>query len=369
MATSGLSDIGGKIKDVTAALAKADSELKWEMAGTAADVAGMVDPTPASDLIGAGLSLRKGDFLGAGLSVASMVPYLGDALAKPVKAVRATKSILAIEKKIAGLKKQLDTLRAAEKQAEAAQAAAKQGKAATAAAESGAKAPAAKKAAEQQDAAAKGGKNSDCEDCGSAGAGKSNKGASAAKKLPETKVPCFHPFDKPKFKAMSKQQQKAYLKTMSKQLERQQGGVNQLTAKEFQAARIAFDNDKRNPLAAAAQEAMRTQFAAKIKASMIASLEDKVGLTEARKQATEATEALMKKLAALHDPDMVAGGHPKYQPTGMGRKDVNSSIGGSWNQNDRIASMDEAAEKAIKAGDGDKTMNVKLQICRGEGLR
>lgn len=368
MATSGLSDIGGKIKDVTAALAKADSELKWEMAGTAADVAGMVDPTPASDLIGAGLSLRKGDFLGAGLSVASMVPYLGDALAKPVKAVRATKSILAIEKKIAGLKKQLDALRAAEKQAEAAEAAAKQGKAATAAAESGAKAPAAKKAAEQQDAAAKGGKNGDCEDCGAAGGAK--KGAAAAKKLPEAKIPCFHPFDKKKYKAMSKEKQTAYLKDMSKQLAGQEKGINGFTADEYLAARAAFKANNRNPLAKDAQADMRDTLEAQIRQNVLATLRKKgIRGAAADEQATEKAKAVLEKLAALHEPDMVAGGWLQPDPERMGRADVNSSIGGSWNQAGRVEAMDKAANDAVAAGNGDAKMNVKLETCRGKGLR
>jgi hypothetical protein len=152
--TSNITDIGAKIKDVTAALARADSELKWELAGTAADVAGMVDPTPASDLIGAGLSLRRGDFLGAGLSVASMVPYLGDALAKPVKGVRAAKAVVALEKKIAGLAKQLADLKAMQKQADEAAAAAKAAAAAAKSADEAA-AAAAKAACKAEVTAAK----------------------------------------------------------------------------------------------------------------------------------------------------------------------------------------------------------------------
>ena len=102
---SGLPDITAQLSAATKALAEADSELKWEMAGAAADAAGLVDPTPASDLVGAGLSLRKGDLWGAALSTVSMVPYLGDAVAKPVKAVRATKAIVGLEKKVAALTK------------------------------------------------------------------------------------------------------------------------------------------------------------------------------------------------------------------------------------------------------------------------
>ncbi len=64
----------------------AGEKMGWaDAAGLAADVAGIFDPTPISDGVSGVLSLGKGDFLGAGLSVASMVPYLGDAVAKPAK--------------------------------------------------------------------------------------------------------------------------------------------------------------------------------------------------------------------------------------------------------------------------------------------
>jgi hypothetical protein len=81
------------------------------------------------------------------------------------------------------------------------------------------------------------------------------------------------------------------------------------------------------------------------------------------------TRALMDKLAALHEPDMVAGGWMQPDPKGMGRSDVNSSIGSSWNQGGRVSSMDSAADDAIANGRGDEKMNVKLEPCRGKGLR
>ena len=58
------------------------------IAGLIADIAGIFDPTPISDGVSAGISLSDGDWAGAGLSVASMFPYVGDAVAKPVKFVR-----------------------------------------------------------------------------------------------------------------------------------------------------------------------------------------------------------------------------------------------------------------------------------------
>ncbi|MFD0345731.1 hypothetical protein ACFQ0M_05840 [Kitasatospora aburaviensis] len=46
---------------------------------------GIFDPTPISDGASGVVSLFRGDWMGAGLSVAAMVPYVGDAAAKPAK--------------------------------------------------------------------------------------------------------------------------------------------------------------------------------------------------------------------------------------------------------------------------------------------
>jgi len=69
--------------DTLAQEAKGMSKL--EVASLTADVAGIFDPTPACDVAGGLLSLAQGDLLGVGLSVASFIPYAGDALAKPLK--------------------------------------------------------------------------------------------------------------------------------------------------------------------------------------------------------------------------------------------------------------------------------------------
>jgi hypothetical protein len=155
-----LQDITKKLSDATTALAKADKDLKLEIAGAAADAAGLVDPTPASDIVGAGISIARGDYLGAALSTVSMVPYLGDALAKPAKAVRATKAIMGLEKKVAALTQTVADLTKAKKQAEAAELAAKEAKIAK-------EAEAAKDAAfKQEKVSSTSGK--DCKDCKSA---------------------------------------------------------------------------------------------------------------------------------------------------------------------------------------------------------
>ncbi|VWC82352.1 hypothetical protein BLA39750_01296 [Burkholderia lata] len=193
-------------------------------------------------------------------------------------------------------------------------------------------------------------------------------------KLPEKKVPCFHPFDKKKFAKMSAEEQKAYLKEMAKQLRRQEDEINKLTAAEFKAARDAgldpiTGKFSRNPLADTAQEDFRKKFAKDVQESMRESLREKMGAAAAKAEAAKRTKELMDKLAALHEPDQVAGGWTQSDPKHMGRADVNSSIGGSWNQQDRIGSMDSTARDAVANGHGDAQMNVKLEPCRGKGMR
>lgn len=77
----------------------------------------------------------------------------------------------------------------------------------------------------------------------------------------------------------------------------------------------------------------------------------------------------MDKMAALHEPDMVAGGWANPNPTKMGDTGINSSIGASWNQKGRLDSIEKVAKNAITNGKGDAPLNVKLELCRGKGIR
>ncbi|GII75518.1 hypothetical protein Sru01_05000 [Sphaerisporangium rufum] len=56
-----------------------------DAAGLVADLVGIFDPTPISDGVSGVISLGQGDWKGALLSMAAMIPYFGDAGAKPVK--------------------------------------------------------------------------------------------------------------------------------------------------------------------------------------------------------------------------------------------------------------------------------------------
>lgn len=53
--------------------------LSLDLGQMALDVIGIVEPTPFADLTNAGISLVRGDGLGAALSAAGAIPYLGDA--------------------------------------------------------------------------------------------------------------------------------------------------------------------------------------------------------------------------------------------------------------------------------------------------
>jgi hypothetical protein len=82
-----------EIAEAEAEVARIENELKLELAQAAVDAAGILDPSPASDAISAGMSAAKGDWFGVAMSTVSMFPYFGDAIAKPAKAAKAAKII------------------------------------------------------------------------------------------------------------------------------------------------------------------------------------------------------------------------------------------------------------------------------------
>ncbi|MFD1711271.1 hypothetical protein FVQ98_18615 [Ottowia sp. GY511] len=66
--------------DNAGAAAKVDgADLALDITQMGLDIAGIFDPTPISDGASGLISLFRGDFVGAGISALSMVPYVGDA--------------------------------------------------------------------------------------------------------------------------------------------------------------------------------------------------------------------------------------------------------------------------------------------------
>ena len=70
-----------------------ERELALDLAQAGLDTAGILDPTPTADLTSAGISLYRGDLIGAGLSTISAVPYVGDLLGKSAKMARTAKKV------------------------------------------------------------------------------------------------------------------------------------------------------------------------------------------------------------------------------------------------------------------------------------
>jgi uncharacterized protein len=66
--------------------------LILDLTQMALDIAGIIDPTPISDGVSGVISLFRGDWLGAGISVAAMIPYIGD-LAKAGKLPKLLKTV------------------------------------------------------------------------------------------------------------------------------------------------------------------------------------------------------------------------------------------------------------------------------------
>ena len=93
--------------------------------------------------------------------------------------------------------------------------------------------------------------------------------------------------------------------------------------------------------------------------SMRNSLRSKFGTAEAAAKAAQGAKEAMSSLAALHGPDLKAGGSGAL--TGLGDARINSSLGAQWR--DKVGDMDKAAREAMKAGGADVPMNVTLERC------
>lgn len=290
------------------------------------DVVGLIPVVgEVADIASGVISLFRGDYVGAGLSLLSAIPFVGYA-------------------GTAG--------KAARYGAKMAEASGKAGR--------GVVDKAAREAAEKntRDAAAR----------------KQGQGAKITpKKLPKVEPKCFDPRKSKRYKKMSEAEQKEYLREYARQLKRQEDSINNMSAKDFSDARSKFNDAKkssrnggRNPKAAAAQDAYRSKRAGEIKDSIYESIRRKKPQGDpktARLEAAERTNEIMDSLAALHEPDMVAGGWNEPKPSALGNRGVNSAIGGSWSQGGRVKSLQDAAEKAVARGDGSDIMNVELKIC------
>lgn len=103
------------LKNAEAELEAAKAEIAKLAIETGLDIAGILDPTPISDGIAAGMAWDRGDYIGMFGSMLGWVPWLGDAVGKPLKAwrssVAATRLAEKFQKILAKLEKLKDVLK------------------------------------------------------------------------------------------------------------------------------------------------------------------------------------------------------------------------------------------------------------------
>ncbi|TCM61435.1 putative RNase toxin 15 of polymorphic toxin system [Acinetobacter calcoaceticus] len=70
----------------------------------------------------------------------------------------------------------------------------------------------------------------------------------------------------------------------------------------------------------------------------------------------------MDEMAALHDPDQIAGGANKIGYKAFGLKNTNSSLGGQWPS--CVGDLDAAVAKVPANERSNTGMNAKLERCK-----
>ncbi|AQM70640.1 Putative deoxyribonuclease RhsC [Vibrio campbellii] len=178
------------------------------------------------------------------------------------------------------------------------------------------------------------------------------------------KVPCFEPGAtiKGKFKGKERELESHF----ARQLRHQEEGLNDLTVGEYIENRNRYKEMKRAGTGMV-QEDFRKQFSRQLNSSLAESFKLKMSPMDAKKAAKQRTSEIMDNLAALHDPDMIAGGADKVNR--MGNKGVNSSIGSQWRTKSRLTQMDEQAQRAFENLGPDTKMNVSLERCPLRGIK
>lgn len=104
--------------DDSSDLRKAEKELEEierklirEYVKTGLDALGIIDPSPASDLASATMSFEDGEYWDAGLSLISMIPYIGDFVGKPLKVARVARKIKFLTTRISALLRKIRRLK------------------------------------------------------------------------------------------------------------------------------------------------------------------------------------------------------------------------------------------------------------------
>ncbi|MBP2288574.1 hypothetical protein J3A99_003708 [Pseudomonas sp. BP7] len=139
-----------------------------------------------------------------------------------------------------------------------------------------------------------------------------------------------------------------------RQLKGQQDGLNRLTVEEF-LENIA-NPIKRDPKTA---RKARQKLYDDLRKRAYRKLPKDMNPIEARKISTMQAKETMSSLAALHNPDLIAGG--KDVISDFGDRQVNSTIGPQWRS--RVGELTRSVEEQAKDGRASGFLNVRLHKC------
>jgi len=165
----------------------------------------------------------------------------------------------------------------------------------------------------------------------------------------------MHPPVKVEFTCKEKYDKEEY----ERQVKNQEKGMNNISLYDYIKNRERYKENGRNQdVGGPAQEKARQEA----RADRIAE-NRRNGMS--REEAEKEADQWLETQAALHDPDQVAGGDAA-NVTGMGDKEINSSIGSQWQY--RIDAVDEAVQKYIEENNlseedlKDVYLNVDLEV-------
>ncbi|MFK3908188.1 DUF6861 domain-containing protein [Pseudomonas monteilii] len=139
-----------------------------------------------------------------------------------------------------------------------------------------------------------------------------------------------------------------------RQLKGQEGGLNRLTVEEY-LENIATPQKRNKTIAALARAKLSNQIRRRLEEAYSATMSPTKAKALAKKHAKET----MSTLAALHNPDLSAGG--KDIIADFGDRQVNSSIGPQWKS--KINGIKAAAERIPLPARKHTLLNVKLYKC------
>ncbi len=184
--------------------------------------------------------------------------------------------------------------------------------------------------------------------------GGSNKGSEPhrPKGMPAAKVPCF----------TTKGLPAKHVGEFDRQLLGQERGINTVTVKEYLRGRAAFAKGTSTRDPSVARKARADHQLGLLDSKTEELVRQGWSPAEAVEEAKKIASDQMKTLAALHNPDMVAGGKDVIDC--FGNCNVNKRIGAQWNRHDRLAELDKAAKRVGADMRANTRMNAKLERCK-----